>query len=394
VSGVLASYTHGTHRLVSPERTLARIEPVLEACGITRLADVTRLDELGVPVYCSIRPDAMILQVSNGKGLSADAAQVSALMEGIELHHAETPDRARLRRASLRELRGAGSAVVEPDSIEGYLPRYLSDSFVVDWTEGEDLQTGELTWAPASAVFFGMNPSLHDTNTNGLASGNHLVEATLHALYELMERDAGARVVVDGRLRIRERCRIVDPQTIRDRDCRDLVDAVEAAGTKVVLLWVDGGLPVHTFWAVFLNKRALAPVSTFSVGWGTHLDAGVAACRALTEAAQSRATIIHGAREDIQIKPVLRAELVQSSEAFRYFDALERDADWTEVVRHPEWGGAREVRDMEACLDFLLGALGRAGHAPIVRFVLTKPGLDIPVVKLIAPTLRINRRLL
>src|SRR5262245_21405550 len=99
-----ATFTHGTHRLVAPGVTLARILPLLPALGITRYADVTGLDRLGVPTYCAIRPAAATLQVSNGKGLTHASAKVSALMEAIELQHAESPDLDRLVRGSAQEL--------------------------------------------------------------------------------------------------------------------------------------------------------------------------------------------------------------------------------------------------------------------------------------------------
>ena len=94
-------YTSGAHRLINPAQTLAKIKPHLPAMGITRCANVTGLDRIGIPVYCAIRPNGADLQVSNGKGINHQAAQVSALMEGIEIFHAETPDD-NLRRDSLK----------------------------------------------------------------------------------------------------------------------------------------------------------------------------------------------------------------------------------------------------------------------------------------------------
>src|SRR5579871_1476551 len=41
----------GTHRLCPPEVTLARVQPFLSLMGITRVADVTWLDNLGLPVF-------------------------------------------------------------------------------------------------------------------------------------------------------------------------------------------------------------------------------------------------------------------------------------------------------------------------------------------------------
>jgi ribosomal protein S12 methylthiotransferase accessory factor len=39
-------YKTGTHRLVSPAETLARVQPLLPKMGITRLANVTGLDTI------------------------------------------------------------------------------------------------------------------------------------------------------------------------------------------------------------------------------------------------------------------------------------------------------------------------------------------------------------
>src|SRR5215218_5721937 len=82
-------YAFGTHRAVSPAETLRRIRPLLRPAGITRLADVTGLDWIGVPVYQAIRPRSRLLAVSQGKGLTRAQAQVSALMESLEGFHAE-----------------------------------------------------------------------------------------------------------------------------------------------------------------------------------------------------------------------------------------------------------------------------------------------------------------
>ena len=67
---------HGNSRIVGP-------------LGISRLADVTGLDRIGIPVVMACRPNARSLAVSQGKGLDRDAARASALMEAIELYHAE-----------------------------------------------------------------------------------------------------------------------------------------------------------------------------------------------------------------------------------------------------------------------------------------------------------------
>jgi ribosomal protein S12 methylthiotransferase accessory factor len=385
----IALFNLGTQRLCSPEETLRRVAPHRLACGITRSTSVTGLDTLGVPSWCAIRPDGRLLQVSNGKGLSPAAAEASAVMEALELFHAEHPLPERLLRVSAGELRGDRQRILSPERIPGFRGGYWSEQFRCDWVRGEDLVNGEPVYVPASAVYFFRTPSLHLTSTNGLASGNHPAEASLHALYELIERDAMSRLSVDGKLRIRERARVVDPDSVDTPEMRALLDRARDDHTRVVLLWLESAVPLHTFWAVFLSARSFVSTSTFNVGWGTHVDRRIAAARALTEAAQSRVTSIHGAREDIREKPVFGASAVQCSPAYRYFEQLRPDTRWEDL----DPSGLPVESDLDAALAMLVNALADAGHQPLVRIDLTRPGMDIPVVKVIAPTLRFNHRL-
>jgi len=256
--------------------------------------------------------------------------------------------------------------------------------------EGEELGDAGAVWAPASVAYFARSPSPLVTHTNGLASGNHLVEATLHALYELLERDALSGVSVDGQLRIRERCRAVIPESIPDPELGALVRRVEAHDTKVVLLWVESRVPVHSFWSIFVNRRPAASVSTLNLGAGCHRDPVVAAARAITEAAQSRLAFIHGAREDRVVKPVDGADRVRASPAYRYFDRLAADTPWHAL---PHVASTDPSLDLFAAYEWLLGELHAVGQR-IVRFDLTQPAIGIPVVKVLAPGLGFNRKLL
>jgi len=57
--------------------------------GITRIANVTGLDHIGIPVVQVVRPNSRSLAVCQGKGLTLAAAKASAVMESIEGYHAE-----------------------------------------------------------------------------------------------------------------------------------------------------------------------------------------------------------------------------------------------------------------------------------------------------------------
>src|SRR6478609_6614344 len=84
-----------------PTRDQAREDLAKEICalpysrlmewGITRAADVTGLDTIGLPVYTSCRPPGTVITVSAGKGLTKQAAKAGAILEGVELWAAEHP---------------------------------------------------------------------------------------------------------------------------------------------------------------------------------------------------------------------------------------------------------------------------------------------------------------
>jgi ribosomal protein S12 methylthiotransferase accessory factor len=374
-------YISGTHRLVPPEKTLERIQPHLARIGITRCADVTGLDRLSIPVYCAIRPQGLVLQVSNGKGLGHTNAKVSALMEAIEIYHAEHPDPAKLRRTSLAKLRGEGNSVISPAQLPEYLSEcYFSEDFAIDWTCGEDLQTGEAIWLPASAVYL-CEPSLHSFSANGLASGNHPMEATLHGLYEAIERDALSRLSSNGRLQISDYCQVVDLDRVDDPFVQQLYQTLEQAGVKLVLLWVPSCIAVNTFWAVILDPNPFSASSAVNIGYGTHLSPAVAAIRAITEAAQSRLTFIHGGREDMKELSYQESNLKQRT--FKFFDRLAADTDWQQFT---DRSGASLQQDYARVLN----SLSLAGYDRIWRVELTRAPFNIPVVKVIVPGLQFN----
>lgn len=376
-------FTEGTHRLASPEATLSQIEPWLHEMKITRCANISGLDEsFGIPVFSAIRPLGKVLQVSNGKGVTPIAAQVSALMEAIELHHAENPCSEKLIRTSYQTLAQAGKRVYGPEWFGNHLNRYFSDNYCIDWIAAEHPLTQEICWIPACAVYF-LEPSLCAISTNGLASGNHSVEALLHALYELLERDAISRLDYQGTLKIKEQCLILDWRTIPDDFLLQVGQQIEAAQNKLVLLYVPSVVNVHTFWAILLNPLAVSATTTLNVGAGTHHDPVIAASRAITEAIQSRLAFIHGAREDIRDKPVYRSGPVKSSVAYRYFDQLEKTASWEAIPKFP-YDGETDLAQISARL---LNQLKAAGHSCQLKVDLTHPTMNIPVIKLLIPSL-------
>jgi YcaO-like protein with predicted kinase domain len=85
----MSLHLKGTIRQISPRETIERARSVFANVGITRVANVTGLDSIGVPTWIAVRPLARSLSVSQGKGLTHELAVASAVMECIEFHHAE-----------------------------------------------------------------------------------------------------------------------------------------------------------------------------------------------------------------------------------------------------------------------------------------------------------------
>jgi ribosomal protein S12 methylthiotransferase accessory factor len=118
-SSLYKNFTYGTHRLCAPAETFNRISQHFATVGITRIADVTGLDMIGIPVCNAVRPNAKSLSVSQGKGANLLLAKVSAAMEAIELYHAEniSPDLT----CSYRELTRTAHAC-DPDRLDPIRP--------------------------------------------------------------------------------------------------------------------------------------------------------------------------------------------------------------------------------------------------------------------------------
>ncbi|TQV84269.1 hypothetical protein FKG94_06325 [Exilibacterium tricleocarpae] len=372
-----------THRLVPPEQTYDKIRPLLPLAGITRCADVTGLDYLGIPVYCAIRPTGTLLQVSNGKGLRHIDAQVSSLMEAIELFHAENPT-GESRYTSLSDLTRDGEEVVSPRDLTGsWRHRYFSADFKLDWVRGQNLPDGKAVWLPSDAVYFSGLKSYMWTS-NGLASGNHLVEATLHALYEVAERDTISRLGVDGKITMK-RCQVIDTGTIDDPMILDLRLKLDQADVTLVLISVQGEIDLPTFWAILLDGNPTSFTSQVRMGYGTHLSASLAATRAITEAAQSRLTFIHGAREDLKDSASYKKADTFSG-LYKYFNKMKGEVPWSTFEDKSD-------RDLQVDYRRVISEFTDAGFDRVYRVDLTRPPFDIPVAKVFVPETSNNHKL-
>ncbi|VVT28228.1 YcaO-like family protein [Hoeflea sp. EC-HK425] len=285
-------------RVCSAEETLERVAPLLATHGITRLARITGLDRIGIPVWNAIRPNARSIAIHQGKGIRDIDAKVSATMEALERAVAEDPI-IRTRETSIAKLNAEGARSEALNGLIGAGQPPLQPLDVLGWVQGYDLASDQDVWVPEDAVRLDRTrPTRFWQSSDGLASGNTEDEAIFHALLERIERDAETLWQLEP---VGKRTTTaIDPRSFHDPVIAHLIDRIEAAAFRLQLFDITSDLGVPAFSALLapIDQRPLRYIDVTN-GSGCHPIAVRAAIRAITEAVQSRLTLISGARDDV-----------------------------------------------------------------------------------------------
>lgn len=374
-------YFPGTQRVFDPETSLARTKDMLPEIGVTRIASITDLDRVGIPVFSAVRPSAAkgAISIYSGKGASETVARISAIMESFERCLAEQPEMSmNLKGSDIGGERRTGTYEnFRDDSLNPndlLLPMPLLAATVLEWVGGWDMLCEEEIFVPANAVFHPYIPagglSLFRSNTNGLAAGNTMEEAVLHGLLEVVERDA---------LGIAEYTKNPGRELIvKDGINLELTKKFEDAGIPVKLWLLDSDVDIPTVVAA-LDDPVLRDPALLVMGAGSHLKPEIAATRALTEAAQSRVVQIHGAREDTNRESIVRTI---------GYDRLRRmNGYWYGTTKSI---GIDELEDSSSDspvknIETVIERLGNAAKKAII-VDLSRNGVKVPVVRAIIPS--------
>jgi len=376
------SRNDGSWRSRTAAETFALLRPHWQTFGITRVANITGLDVVGIPTALAVRPNARSLSASQGKGLTLEQAKVSALMEAVELFHAE--------QAALHVTWGSigGVRKSSPLALDG-LPRMvasLDDGWECGWVSGRDLFSGVTLPVPFELVHMDLTlppppgSGVFQLGSNGLGSGNDLGEATVQALYELIERDA--RTLFFLRSSEERQMRRVRLESVAVADCQSLIEQFLAAGLLVAIWDVTSDIALPTFLVAVLEGADDAFYSVgLAYGSACHVDPGVALVRALTEAAQTRLTRISGVRDDMP---------PEQFDALRVPPTVKRDRDRIVSERSlldMAAPGGFSPSSREGELEFLLGALCAVGLEQAVLVDLSRRELPISVARCVVPGL-------
>ena len=380
------TYFKGTHRVIAPKKTIEINEDKLKTAGITRVADITDLDRIGMPVFTAIRPTAEdgAISIYGGKGITKDHAKASAMMEGYERYSAEKQDSDETIIATADEIAEKGNPV-ELKSLN--LPQQFEKEDVnalqLEWSLTHDLISGKDYYVPSNAVFHPYTPesnirSLFKSNTNGLASGNILEEAILHGIFEVIERDAWSIFELTHKNYSQ-----INLDSIESELINDTIDKFESEGIKIKLMDFTADVKIPTI-AASADDTITRDAGLLTLGMGTHLDPEVAILRALTEVAQSRATQINGARED-----TVRADFAREAGYERmkrinrfYFKQEETQIDLGDIEN-------KSTTSINEDMEIVKNELVDNGISKILYTDLTRPELDVSVVRVIIPEMEL-----
>ena len=380
------TYFKGTHRVIAPKKTIEINEDKLKTAGITRVADITDLDRIGMPVFTAIRPTAEdgAISIYGGKGITKDHAKASAMMEGFERYSAEKQDSDETIIATADEIAEKGNSI-ELKSLN--LPQQFEKEDVnalqLEWSLTHDLISGKDYYVPSNAVFHPYTPesnirSLFKSNTNGLASGNILEEAILHGIFEVIERDAWSIFELTHKNYSQ-----INLDSIESELINDTIDKFESEGIKIKLMDFTADVKIPTI-AASADDTITRDAGLLTLGIGTHLDPEVAILRALTEVAQSRATQINGARED-----TVRADFAREAGYERmkrinrfYFKQEETQIDLGDIEN-------KSTTSINEDMEIVKNELVDNGISKILYTDLTRPELDVSVVRVIIPEMEL-----
>jgi len=248
----------------------------------------------------------------------------------------------------------------------------------LEWIKSTNLRDDKEVYIPANAVYHPYIPErnvkLFQSNTNGLASGNRLEEAVFHGMMEVIERDAWS---------IFEAKRESKPEIISENIENPLIKTIlklfKDAGVHVKLVNLTADVEITTVAAVS-DDTVLKDPALLTLGVGTHLDPEVAVIRALTEVAQSRATQIHGTRED-----TIRAEFMRKA-GYERMKRINKywfgDSDeLVELDEIKDISGKSFKEDIENSKEIL----SQHGFKDVLYVDLTRKEIEIPVVRVVIP---------
>ena len=390
------------------------------------------MDRLCIPNFTAILPGtADIIWVYSGKGTTRLHAKTGSLMEAIERYSSLPKSyKGKLVQGRYLELLESYDHVLHPAEVVEPVSDEFNNDAETDFLPGFDLLSGEKILVPAEIALyrhFPKHPVVHAFScfhTNGLASGNVLEEAVCHALCEVIERDAVSIAdlcassipynilsqITESFMKLNKKKypfnKILDGHNfVDDSSMFPEVDISEIAKdfepinlllrkfarARIPLTIKDitqQGIGIPTFVASSVEWLT-QDYGYFAKGFGTHPDARIALVRAMTEASQTRAINIQGARDDLKrIKYNENDEIYNRKWQFMPAKTLQdKESDSKRNIIKFSKMRTDVNEDILDDINLILRKLKDSGLKRVIIVDLTNPNIGIPVVRVIVPGL-------
>lgn len=376
----------GGFRIEEPAATVRHLAPFVDRLtGIVRNLSVrpaaTGEPQVAVAAYPHPVPAASWAELrarprvaAAGKGTTRSQAVAGAVAEAIERSDGVIRGDEPRRLATAAEL---GGEALRPSDLLLYSAGQLAegaasaldDDQPTEWTALRSLRDGGRRWMPTSLAWYGYTPPdggwSHPADSNGCAAGRCREEAILQGLLELVERDAAALWWYNALDRP-----ALDPHDHPAVDAVRTLCAGRGLSLHLVDLTSDLGIAVVVALAVDAGRKDLR------LGFGAHLDAGLAVGRAVTELAQFLPAPGGTTPADRRAASVVPSWLAES------LRRPERAATPPGELDRPA-----PVDDFATALDTVLGRLARAGLEACALDQTRRPEL-LHVVRVVVPGLR------
>ncbi|OAN70685.1 hypothetical protein A8B78_04325 [Jannaschia sp. EhC01] len=388
------------HRPEDAETTLARLAPQISPItglvgGLKRTTSDTGIYVYRGGRYSTKQPQTYqdlrrsLTFCGAGKGVTKTQAKIGAVAETLEWYTLGAPpvcpiieasysDLSRTERVlspetlshfSVSQLASAQAAKAAGTEVSARIPESFDPDIAIPWRPVWSLTNSAWAYCPASYCHWSIEARLTPTDSNGMAAGSSLEDAIIHGLNEVIERDAVAIWWYNF---------IKRPGLDLDGLSPSFLTAVRdyqaSLNREFWVIDVTSDLAIPSFAAISVDKDS---GDSLGVGFGTHLDATVAASRALAELNQLM---------PVRDQFVPRTDRPDTGrENKRDISTLRPDPDvpaqrFSEYANHSTHDISRDIETTVARL--------KSRDLEVFVADVTQPDVDLSVVKVIVPGLR------
>lgn len=322
-------------RVRTPEDTLNILTPYMLKAQITRVADISNLDDICRDIYVlsAIRPASKSLSVSMGKARDKLSAKCAAIAESLEVFYAEEA-KPHLKNICERDL--IKSAYVINTSLFQKGKCKFDPEYRLSWGQVYELRTNEKAYIPFHLISLNsgiLENQLFGSNSDGLASGNTEEEALIMSLFEQIERASinkkKSKIKIDFKP-------IIESYHINENIKLDVFSYPNVYEIPVI------GVEIY-------NKYQIGNQNIYR-GYGSSETYTRALCRAIEEAIQTKIGLISGMRDDLREEHYSTRQL-----------SLNDNISYLEMLPYKEFS-----YDNRRIINYLIDSIYHCGHKVFV----------------------------